>query len=211
MKWGDPDELQQVWSTSEAGKTHACCAERWSKDNTPPTFEEAVTIAEPLLAGVNLPIPPNAQSMALATSWLDFPRSADGRNPLMLRWFIEEASSNRDYWGALKLIAAQLLRRGEQLPSDLSTWLADMLENERTLPRGRDGRPSTFRRKLIIVETVAVLVRLGMNPTRNVVTEPQHSACDAVVSALKRHGKYSQYRSIANIWERRDPSYRKTR
>ena len=58
MKWGDPDELQQVWSTSEAGKTHACCAERWSKDNTPPTFEEAVTIAEPLLAGVNLPIPP---------------------------------------------------------------------------------------------------------------------------------------------------------
>lgn len=168
-----------AWAASHPGKTHLRCATRWRDERKPPTFGEAKTIIRPLLATLPLLSKKNPQAPLRADSWL-FTGTFGELDLRMLQNFIAYAESDPVYFDALEIIYARLRDSGEDVPPELKEWRLDTLEDRRTRPKGQPGAPSRFGRDLLIWETISVLKRLGMSPTRNDATDKQESACDAV-------------------------------
>ena len=104
-------------------------------------------------------------------------------------------------WDSLNLIARDLLRDGEQLPTELAEWVADRLDTNRPRPsrRGQDPDAKVNRNRAVMV-AVRHLTRQGMTATRNKgglnrACFEGGSACDAVGVAANL-----SYKTVESIW-----------
>jgi hypothetical protein len=105
---------------------------------------------------------------------------------------------------ALRYGIACRLRRGEELPQNLLTWLIDYLEGNRPIPARREGAPTRWEVQIHLAEFIRNLVDQGWRPTRNDDPSPRAdpiSACDIVAEAMKRVGaKPSSYSGVKRAW-----------
>jgi len=122
-----------------------------------------------------------------------------------LRNLIEDAQSSPLDAKAVKEAFRYLRQSGKPIPDELREWVFDCFDGSQTLPEtevGRNPHGNEVRNQLII-RTVDILVRCGLNATRNEVSPPE-SACDAVSEALHIHGSELSYAGVAKVWQSRN-------
>lgn len=132
--------------------------------------------------------------------------AAVASRPGVLARLIQRSADEPVAWDAVNLIARDLLRDGEPLPSELAAWVADELEKKHKRP-GRIGRnpDENVVRDIYIIQAVEVLVEKGLNPTRSHAISDQccakgDSACDAVGVAFRAAFGMMSYRAIQRVW-----------
>lgn len=97
--------------------------------------------------------------------------------------YLRLASQNPEWFEALKIVCAEMLRRHDELPHELANWIADTLVGKVKRPKQKGGRPRSSTYQAAIWMTVSQLVRWGWTKSRNDVS-PSTSACDVVAEAL---------------------------
>jgi hypothetical protein len=99
-------------------------------------------------------------------------------------------------------VASNYLVSGYTLPENLQGYIVERLRNLE--PRQRRGRKANanFIRNFRIVRAIERLVRLGVSPTRNDVTEAE-SACSMIANALGENQDQLSEASIELIWSKR--------
>ena len=203
-----------------------------------PSIEEAEQIVRELLADADLSELPPASKDFLWGNWVWIKKNSPHHSGEALRNWIAASKRDPDYWNALKVLAARVLKERHRLPDSLRDWLADVLEGNLARPRGRPGKrwDANDNRNMWIGYAVSILTQLGMTATRTTRAPEnkemrEESACDAVSNYLFSLGsrelklKYgtvvSAWSSLRNddgylpppweAWEKPDPSRKKGR
>ena len=153
---------------------------------------------------------PPASKDFLWKNWVGIRENFPHRAGEALQNWISASKRDPDYWDALKVLAAGLLRDREPLPDALQGWLADMLEGNLARPRGRPGKHwyANDNRNMWIGYAVSMLTQLGMTATRTTrVPETRslkkESACDAVSNYLCSLGSRElglSYEDVVSVW-----------
>ena len=169
-----------------------------------PTFEDAKRIVRELLADVDLSeIQPRGKRIGLSWSSMRVEFGQDRADEALGNW-IFASERDFDYWIALRMVAAELLRNHEPLPDALADWLAEVLEGKRTKPGRKPGKSwyAHNSRDIWIGYAVSMLSILGMSPTRNEAS-PHESACDAVSQVVgERLSQSLSYAAVVSIWRK---------
>ena len=115
-----------------------------------------------------------------------------------LKNWIPASERDIDYWDALHVVAAELLRNREVLPNTLADWVADVLEGARTKPKQKPGkrRYANGARDSWTGYAIDILWTLDFAPTRNQAS-PARSGCDVLAEHLNL-----SYEAVASIWRR---------
>ena len=196
------DPVWGAWAKSDAGVTYLRILEQCEHDSdVQVTFEEAKTIIYPMLDPVGFNETPSRGPVYMR-HWFGPRPLYYGRSVEALRLFIELSEKEHDYWEALCLITARLLRENDPLDDDLRLWLADVMDGKRKPPKRKPGkRPyANVGRDIHIRTAITILEGLGLQPTRNVESTRRESACDVVAAVLAEHGHSLSYQAIATIW-----------
>lgn len=169
-----------------------------------PSFTDAKRIVCEFLADEDLSeIQPGGE--AIGRSWPMIREGfGQGRAVEAIKNWIAASEKDFDYWRALHIVAAELLRKREPLPVTLADWLAEVLEGRRTKPKRKPGMSwyANAGRDMWIAYSVGILSILGMSPTRNDASSHE-SACDAVSEVVSRRLKQSlSYQAIVSIWRK---------
>ena len=181
--------------------------EEWRERNPGadrPCFQDAKRIVREILADEDLS---EIQSggEAIGRSWpMIREKFGQGRAAEATRNWIAASEKDFDYWRALHIVAADLLRKREPLPDALADWLADALEGNRTTPKQKPGRSwyANASRDMWIAYSVGILSFLGMSPTRNDASSHE-SACDAIGEVVSRRMNQSlSYAAVVSIWRK---------
>ncbi len=98
--------------------------------------------------------------------------------------YLQLASSKPEWFDGLKIVCAEMLRQGDNLPQELADWIADTLADKVKRPRKKGGRPIASTHEAAIWMTVSQLVSWGWTKFRNEVS-PAISACDVVAEACE--------------------------
>lgn len=161
-----------------------------------PTFEDAQRIVRELLADADMSeIQPRGNN--IGRSWTAIRRDfGEHRAEEALRNWIPASERDIDYWDALHVLAAELLRNGERLPDALANWLAEVLEGKRRRPKQKPGRRwyANGARDSWTGYAIGILWTLGIRPTRNQAS-PAQSGCDVLANHLNL-----SYEAVASIW-----------
>lgn len=196
------DPVWGAWAKSDAGVTHLHILEQREHDSdVRVTFEEAKTIIYPMLDPAGFNETPS-RGPVYVKHWFGPRPLYYGRSVEALRLFIELSKKEHDYWEALCLITARLLRENDPLDDDLRLWVVDVMDGKRKRPKRKPGkRPyANVGRDIHIRTAITVLEGLGLQPTRNVESARRESACDVVAAVLTEYGHSLSYQAIATIW-----------
>jgi hypothetical protein len=171
----------------------------------PPTFEEAVEIAWELIASGGAidrsdQFTPEhgrrVEALSLGAKAIVEGEEAD---------LIEQAKTDALSYEALCAGIELSLERGWEISSTLQTWLFAHLRGDQKSLAPKSGQPRNPGRIQIIAIAVYVLVRRGMDATRNEATEKEESACDAVAAATRKLNMVPlKYGSVRKIWFKRN-------
>ena len=162
------------------------------------TREEALIIVRPWLTGE--PSEPHPQGVIMARRWLR------DRDATVLREYIEQSASDRDYWEALDEIVFALIRDNAPLDDDLRDWFVEAHEGVRQPPVRKPGLDPAVKagRDCRICDAVDTLVTLGMpRSRRHSKKDPsRESACDLVAASLTEHGVHISYSAVETVWRK---------
>lgn len=169
-----------------------------------PTTEQAKIVVRPMLDPAEFNETPSRGPVYMR-HWFAPEPAGYGRSTEAFRQFIDNGSRKPDYWEAVSLIAARLLREGEPLEEDLRLWLAEVMEGIRKQPKRKPGKRSyaNVGRDLHIRAAIIVLKKFGLNPTRNAASASRTSACDVVAEVLAEFKQALSYQAIARVWNDR--------
>ena len=164
------------------------------------TFEQAKAVIRPILDPVGFNETPSRGPVYMR-HWFGQQPMGYGKSTEALRRYIKLSEKKPDYWEAVCLIAAVLLRENTPLGEELRLWLADVMDGERKQPKRKPGkRPYTnVGRDIHIRAAIVVLEGLGLRPTRNAESAQRESACDAVAEVLAEYRQALSYEAIAKV------------
>lgn len=114
---------------------------------------------------------------------------------------IEGARSDKISFSAAKEVIFEIVENDQPLPSNLKSFLKEILINDfkPSLRRGASGRPGIFKQHRIGM-AVFKLYNEGYHPiSRNDTSEPI-SACDIVAEALTNLGERTSYDTVRKAW-----------
>ena len=144
------------------------------------------------------------RAVAIATRYGRLAAAAQGEYLSSLISFSRDTASA---WDALRLIAQQLLQGGAPIPSELSPWISDVLEDAGKLkkakqrPRPRRDPDANSARNELMACCVGLLVGYGFTATRNSSAGAKAgdgcSACDVVGQEFGLG-----YKAVEDIWTR---------
>ena len=177
---------------------HRVRARRVADPAERPTREEALIIVRPWLTGE--PCDPHPQGVIVARQWLR------DRDTAVLREYIEQSASDRDYWEALDEIVFALIRDDAPLGDDLRDWFVEAHEGVRQPPVRKPGLDPAIKaeRDWRLCDAVDTLVALGMpRSRRHSKKDPsRESACELVAAALTEHGVHISYSAVETVWRK---------
>lgn len=186
-----------------------------------PTFEEAVQVAKKCLLRGRVSEcdeisrqaliriwASHAEALSLGDGWIgerDFLAVKVNADAMNIPELVEAASWNPLAFRAAGLLSAQLLERGEQLPSELLPLATEMLKGKKPPPTPADQKKGnhaqTWWRKYYVWKAVEELLDLGFKPTRNIASE-HVSACDAVAEAMRQlRARPMSYGGVYDYWK----------
>jgi hypothetical protein len=96
--------------------------------------------------------------------------------------YIGLAAKDPIWFKGLKWVAAEILKRNDEMPRQLARWVADVLESTAIEPKPARGRPMATVHQAAVWVTVSQLVIWQWTATRNDAA-PALSACDVVADA----------------------------
>ena len=112
----------------------------------------------------------------------------------------EAASWYPEIFDLQKYGLAELLERGEEIPSEHKRWLIMYLRDELVRPNGKTGRNKNYRLAEAVCKAIEQLADQGMSRSRNDTSEPT-SACDAVADALGQlELQPSTFHGVKRLW-----------
>ena len=167
-----------------------------------PSIEEAEQIVRELLADADLSELPPMSKDFLWSRWVWIGKEFPHHSGEALRNWISASKRDPDYWDALKIFSARMLRGREPLPDALREWITEMLLENLTKPKGKPGRrPGTNdNHNMWIGHAVSMLLLLGMNGTRSRNARKKESACDAVKNYLCSCSMQLSYEAVVSAW-----------
>lgn len=96
--------------------------------------------------------------------------------------YISLAENDPVWFNGLKSVAAEILRRNDEMPQPLANWVADVLMGTANEPKPAKGRPHATVHQATIWMAVSQLVKWRWTKTRNDAA-PALSACDVIAEA----------------------------
>jgi hypothetical protein len=108
---------------------------------------------------------------------------------------------------AVRLVAADMIDRGDDLPSALRLYVVEVLRASAPVKAAKNRGPDKMAlamRDILIRQAVAWIARRhDLKPTRNVATEMAASGCSVISEALSRVGVHLSEGAVAKIWDGR--------
>ena len=201
----EDDAVWRTWAKTDSGATYLRILDRRAHDiSLRVTFEQAKTVIRPILDPVGFNETPSRGPVYMR-HWFNQQPLGYGKSAEALRRYVDLSEKKPDYWEAVCLIAARLLRENTPLGEDLRLWLADVMDGERKQPKRKPGkRPyANVGRDIHVRAAITVLEGLGLRPTRNAESAQRESACDAVAEVLAEFRQALSYEAIAKVWNDR--------
>lgn len=96
--------------------------------------------------------------------------------------YIGLAEKDVVWFNGLKAVAAEILRRNDDMPAELANWVADALMDTAKKPKPPRGRPPSTVQQAAVWMVVSQLVQWKWTKTRNDAA-PALSAADVVADA----------------------------
>jgi dsDNA-binding SOS-regulon protein len=121
------------------------------------------------------------------------------------------AEENADVYDAMKEICTRNLLNDAPLPRLFRLFIVNELTNgfKRAKRRGPPPSPGFALRAFVYTSAVYVADATGLPLTRNVASNQEHSACDAIVDVAPRHGLELEFTTVRDWCLHKD--YKKMR